>query len=74
MTDDLWLKAMSVMNHTQAVRIPQKAKIYMTIIKTQKVGLHYDNVGNNKNDIALKKIIERYKDIETIIGEDGYAI
>ena len=70
MTDDLWLKAMSVMNHTQAVRIPQKAKIYMTIIKTQKVGLHYDNVGNNKNDIALKKIIERYKDIETIIGEE----
>lgn len=43
----------------------------MTIIKTQKVGLHYDNVGNNKNDIALKKIIERYKDIETIIGEEN---
>ncbi len=72
MTDDLWLKAMAVRNHTPSVRIPQKAKIYMTIIKTQKAGLYYDNVNNKKNDTSLRNILKEYADIEKILAsEDG---
>lgn len=70
MTDDLWLKAMAIMKHIPSVRIPQKARIYMTIIKTQTVGLHYNNVGNKKNDISLRNILKEYSDIERILESE----
>ena len=69
MTDDLWLKSMAVLNNTPAVRIDKNARIYMSRLKTQKAGLYYENVRNNKNDISLNKIIGQYKEIEVILKQ-----
>lgn len=62
-TDDLWLKCMAVKNHRPAVRVDRPARIYFNILKTQVSGLHAENVGENKNDDAMKKIISAYPEV-----------
>lgn len=69
-TDDLWLKCMALIKGTKAVRIDKPSKIYFTILKTQKVGLHYENVGENKNDVAMMRIVERYPQILSVLKEN----
>lgn len=58
--DDLWLKAMALLNHTKAVRIRQKGKIYFSILKTQSSGLYFDNVYQSKNKEAWIHIMNAY--------------
>lgn len=71
-TDDLWLKTMEVLNDTKAVRVFDANKVYFNIIKTQKKGLHYSNVGENKNDVNLKRIIKNYPEfLKRLIYAEG---
>lgn len=59
-SDDLWLKSMAVLNGKKAVRVQHKPKIYFSILQTQKDGLYKNNVFQNKNEVAWRKIMERY--------------
>ncbi|MBQ4867833.1 hypothetical protein IHQ11_15140 [Priestia megaterium] len=63
-TDDLWLKSMAVLNDIKAVRVDEDAKIYFSILRTQNRGLHYSNVGKNKNDEALRKILDEFPNVQ----------
>ena len=65
--DDLWLKAMALMNNKKAVRIDKPAKIFFTILKTQKSGLYYDNAIEDKNSVAWRNIMEAYPKCREIL-------
>ena len=70
-TDDLWLKSMAVLKKTAAMRIPKVYKrTYFTIMCTQKKGLLYENMLKNNNDVAMKKILQKYPEIVNILLED----
>ncbi|WP_117149336.1 hypothetical protein [Paraliobacillus zengyii] len=59
--DDLWLKIMSLLNQTKAVKTDPNMIGFIDIIQTQKVKLTKLNVGENMNDIQLKNILKKYK-------------
>lgn len=59
--DDLWLKIMSLLNHTKAVKTDPNMIGFIDIMQTQKVKLTKLNVGENMNDIQLKNILGKYK-------------
>ncbi len=68
--DDLWLKAMALLNGKKAMRIGNASKTFFTILKTQKTGLYYDNALEDKNSVAWRNIIEAYpKCKELLINE-----
>ena len=64
MADDLWLKAMEILENVMAVRIEKKyRKTYFTIINTQKSSLNKVNVGKQKNDEAIHLIENMYPQV-----------
>ena len=69
-TDDIWLKFMAVKQRTPAVRIPYPQKIFFSQIRTQSKGLHYENVGQNKNDIAIHNVLSHYPECLDILRKD----
>lgn len=58
--DDLWLKAMALLNGKKAARVPGPARTFFTILKTQDSGLYYDNALEDKNSVAWRNIMEAY--------------
>lgn len=66
-TDDLWLKAMAVLNHTKAVRVDKPARLFFSIVKTQNSGLYYKNALEDKNSIAWKNIMTAYPECRNIL-------
>ncbi len=58
--DDLWLKFMALLKQTPAVRIDGPAKIYFSIIKTQRTGLYYENIGKHKSAQAWNELMKVY--------------
>ena len=66
--DDLWLKAMALKNGKKAVRVDKPAKLFFTILKTQKSGLYYENALEDKNTVAWRNIMGAYPEcrIDTI--------
>jgi hypothetical protein len=59
--DDIWLKAMEVLNNTKVVWTGLKGIINTRIEEAQKTGLLNENVTKNKNDIFIQNIITLYK-------------
>ncbi|WP_298472636.1 glycosyltransferase [uncultured Maribacter sp.] len=47
--DDLWFKAMSLLNKTNSIEAKEKAREPIPIIGSQKVSLKKDNIGKDKN-------------------------
>lgn len=68
-TDDLWLKCMAIKKKTPSVRVNKPAKIYFSILKTQNEGLHYENVGLDKNDVSMKNILTNYPECKQILSD-----
>jgi hypothetical protein len=58
--DDLWLKAMALLNDKKAVRVNKPARVFFTILETQNSGLYYDNALEDKNSVAWRNIMEAY--------------
>lgn len=61
--DDIWFKAMSLLNGTycQKIYIPEEfLNKFIRINRSQDIGLFKINVGNNKNDIQFKNVFEEY--------------
>ncbi|MBR1641479.1 MAG: hypothetical protein IJ683_04050 [Butyrivibrio sp.] len=65
--DDLWLKAMAVLKRTKAVRVNKPARLFFSIIKTQKSGLYFQNALEDKNSIAWTKIMMAYPECRRIL-------
>lgn len=61
-TDDLWLKAMEILNATPTV-LADYEDVLEYIDGTQEVSLYNENAKNNANgnDIALQNILEKYQ-------------
>ena len=68
--DDLWLKAMGLIKGTKAVRIDRPAKVYFSILKTQKSGLYYDNALEDRNSVAWRNIMEAYPECRDTLKEN----
>ena len=68
--DDLWLKAMALLNHTKAVRADVPAKIFFSILKTQKTGLYRSNALEDENSAAWRRIMEAYPECRRILLEN----
>lgn len=60
LTDDLWLKCMSLKNNTKAVKCRNVGLIYFGILNRKNTGLYKYNVNENNNDKALKNILSEY--------------
>ena len=62
-TDDLWLKCIGLLNNKKVVKVNINSKEWFTVKSTQKVALVNENVDGstqNKNDDAIKNLIEYY--------------
>jgi len=62
--DDLWFKAMAIINGTDSLQAKQKAKTPIPIIGSQKYSLKKSNIGDDKNRIQWLNVTE-YLDIDT---------
>lgn len=58
--DDLWFKAMALINGTIARKSENRPKEPIPIIGTQKVALKKDNISKNKNDLQWKALSDHY--------------
>jgi len=58
--DDVWFKAMGVMNNTQTYFTGMGEESLITIKKAQKDSLWKVNVVENKNDIQIQQVFEKY--------------
>lgn len=65
--DDLWLKAMALLNSKKAARVDGPSKTFFTILKTQKSGLYYNNALEDKNTVAWRNIMEAYPECREIL-------
>lgn len=55
--DDLWLKTMSLLNHTPVVRTSMFGYGFLTVNGVEKSALSLSNVKENKNDTQLQSIM-----------------
>lgn len=62
-SDDLWLKCMSAIIDVPAVRIRKEPLIYYSLITTKSSGLYVTNIGQDRNDVALRKILELFPQV-----------
>ncbi|WP_158735764.1 hypothetical protein [Alteribacillus sp. YIM 98480] len=58
--DDLWLKIMSLKNNTKVVKTAEFTSVPFKINSSQKESLAQLNVNENKNDLQLKAILDKY--------------
>ena len=59
--DDLWLKVMSLLRGTKAVKTDKDMIGFIDIIETQRIKLTNQNVGHNMNDVQLRNILNKYE-------------
>ncbi|MDO5521296.1 MAG: glycosyltransferase [bacterium] len=64
--DDIWLKAMAVRKGTKTVLAAWQNPLAY-IEDTQDIGLHNQNVGQNKNDEMIEKVFNRYPEVHQTI-------
>lgn len=59
-TDDLWLKILEIKNNYKVCQIIRNYVGWIAVKGTKETALYNKNVGENKNDFYLKKLIEFY--------------
>lgn len=59
--DDIWFKAMSLLNNKQCYKTPSHNPCYFSIPTMQDIGLYKNNVFGGENDIQIKKVFEAYR-------------
>jgi hypothetical protein len=68
--DDLWLKAMALKNHKKAVRVDMPAKVYFSILKTQRSGLYFSNAVSGQNSVAWANIMNKYPECAQLLKDN----
>lgn len=59
--DDLWLKSMSIINHTKVVKSKEFPNEFFTVNSSQKESLGQINISGKQNDRQFKAIMSKYK-------------
>ena len=62
--DDVWFKAMSLLNNITYVRVPLQESFddkFVLLEDAQDIALYHDNVEKGENDNQLSKVFEDYK-------------
>lgn len=63
--DDLWFKAMSLLQGTQVIQAPNSPKTLLPVAGTQKISLKKENVDKNRNVVQWQKLTDYFNlDIE----------
>lgn len=65
--DDLWLKAMQIINNIKVVKVTPLKGSVTVIIGSQEVALVNENVYNNQNDKVLSDLNKEYKLLQKLI-------
>lgn len=60
LADDLWFKAMALLNDTKTVLVNNESKTFFQSSGSQDEALNYINVAENKNDEQLKNLFDYY--------------
>lgn len=63
--DDLWLKAMSLLQGVAVMPAEQHPYTYVNLLTANRGALNATNVAQNENDVQLKNILARYSDLLT---------
>jgi len=59
--DDVWFKAMSLLNNVQCKKVDSKIRHNpITVRGTQEIGLRHQNLHNDKNDYKIKSVFNAY--------------
>ena len=61
--DDIWFKAMTLLNDVQYVKVPIECRFsdkFVFLKNTQDIALYHCNVEKNLNDTYIKKVFEKY--------------
>lgn len=61
--DDIWFKAMSMLNHVKSCQIFDKPPFFCQTLFSQKSALNQDNYYLDKNDIYIWKVFNFYKEL-----------
>lgn len=65
--DDIWLKTMEVLNGTKAVRAIPDTLIFFGMIGSKKSSLFVENADENRNDVILRNVFNRYPEVLDIL-------
>lgn len=60
LADDIWLNAMAIINDTKIVKTDYSF-YYIPILNKNNIELNKVNVGENQNDVQIKKILDKYE-------------
>lgn len=60
LADDIWLNAMAIINDTKIVK-SDYSFYYIPILNKNNIELNKVNVGENQNDVQIKKILDKYE-------------
>jgi len=66
LADDVWFKAMALLNDIPTVKVYKKSIEFSTIGKSQTNTLHHINLFKSKNDEQIAKVFQRYGLFEKI--------
>lgn len=64
--DDIWFKAMSLLNSRQCKKVGGNrnyTSYFVPILNSQDIGLYNDNVNEGGNDFQIQKTFEKYKQL-----------
>ena len=68
--DDLWLKSMAALAGTKAVRWEKKTPIFFSIVDAQSSGLYHENLERDRNDAAMRAIMDVYPTLYELLNDD----
>ena len=58
--DDLWFKAMAILNNTPTITPKNKSRTPIPIIGSQKVALKKTNIGADKNRVQWQALVDHF--------------
>lgn len=59
--DDVWFKAMSLLNNIQCKKVDSKIRYSPVMVRgTQEIGLYHENFLNDKNDYKIQNVFNAY--------------
>jgi len=69
--DDLWFKAMALMQGTQSIQASQTPKEPIPIVGTQKIALKKENLGQDKNTVQWNALEKHFKLSDIILKTEN---
>lgn len=66
LADDVWFKAMTLLNNKKCKRIKENNLAFIPILNTQKFSLMKENALNKQNDVQIKKVFDKYNIINKL--------